>query len=181
MNGTRHKEYTERQLIAALKGGEQNAMEEVYERYSKALFTVIYRVVENQEMAEDVLQESFLKIWNGIAQYDETRGTLFTWMLNICRNRAIDKTRSAEFKKSAKNQSLGASVSLLNDRTEFNPETLGLKAMTERLKPEQREIIDLVYFNGYTHMEVSEELNLPLGTVKIRLRAAINELRNYFK
>ncbi len=153
----------------------------LYDHYSKALFNIIYRIVENQEMSEDVLQECFVKIWNGISQYEGTRGTLFTWMLNVCRNGAIDKVRSKEFKAVSKNQNIESNVSLSHHRTEFNPETLGLKTMTEKLKPEQKEIVDLIYFNGYTHVEAAEELDLPLGTVKTRLRSAIIELRTYFK
>ena len=167
--------------MLALQNRDEQAMSFLYDRYSKALFNVIYRLVDNQEMSEDVLQESFVKIWNNIGQYDVTKGTLFTWMLNVCRNNAIDKTRSREFKNNAKNQSMDSSVNMEQHRTEFNPETLGLKTITEKLKPEQKEIVDLVYFNGFTHVEVAEKLDLPLGTVKTRLRAAITELRTYFK
>ena len=101
--------------------------------------------------------------------------------MNVCRNGAIDKVRSKEFKSVSKNQNLAGTVNLAQHRTEFNPETLGLKAMTEKLKPEQKEILDLIYFNGYTHVEAAEELDLPLGTVKSRLRMAIIELRTKFK
>jgi RNA polymerase sigma factor (sigma-70 family) len=175
-----HKNYSEQELIAALQNREQQAMSVLYDRYSKALFNIIYRIVENQEMSEDVLQESFVKIWNSIAQYNGDKGTIFTWMLNICRNSAIDKVRSKEFRNVSKNQNVDGNVNLSEYRTEFNPDTLGLKTITERLKPEQKEIVDLIYFNGYTHVEVAEQLNLPLGTVKTRLRMAIMELRNYF-
>lgn len=181
MNSSQHKQYTEQELVSALQNRDTKAVEVLYDRYSKALLTIIYRIVENQEMAEDVLQDSFVKIWNNIGQYDNTKGTLFTWMLNICRNSAIDKTRSKEFKAGTKNQSLDGNVNIAQPHAEFNPETLGLKSMTEKLKPEQKQIVDLIYFKGYTHVEVSEELNLPLGTVKTRLRMAIMELRNYFK
>ena len=175
------KTYSEQELVAALQNKDEQALSVLYDRYSKALFNIIYRVVGNQEMSEDVLQESFVKIWNGIAQYDEAKGTIFTWMLNICRNSAIDKVRSKEYKSVSKNQNIDNNVNLSQHRTEFNPETLGLKTITEKLKPEQKQVVDLIYFNGYTHVEVAEELNLPLGTVKTRLRLAIIELRNYFK
>ena len=181
LNNNLHKEFSEPELVAALQNKEEAAMSFLYDRYSKALFNIIYRVVDSQEMSEDVLQECFVKIWNGIGQYDGTRGSLFTWMLNICRNGAIDKVRSREFKSVSKNQNIESSVNVVDNHNEFNPETLGLKTMTEKLKPEQKEIVDLIYFNGYTHVEAAEELDLPLGTVKTRLRSAIIELRNYFK
>jgi len=181
LNNTDYKGYSEKELVCALQSRDEQAMSVLYDRYSKALFNVIYRLLDNQEISEDVLQESFVKIWNNIANYDEAKGTLFTWMLNVCRNNAIDKTRSREFKNSAKKQSIDSNVHMEQHRTEFNPETLGLKTMTEKLKPEQKEIVDLIYFSGFTHVEVAEKLDLPLGTVKTRLRAAINELRTYFK
>lgn len=180
LNSSLSEKIPAQELISALRNKEERAMTVLYDNYSKALFNVIYRIVENQEMSEDVLQESFIKIWNNIVHFDGTKGTLFTWMLNICRNGAIDKLRSKEFKTLLKNQSIDANVSLSHHRTEFNPETLGLKTITEKLKPEQKIIVDLIYFNGYTHLETAEKLDLPLGTVKTRLRAAIIELRNYF-
>ncbi len=181
LNRSQHNEYTEAQLIAGLLARDEKTMAILYDRYSKALFTVAFRILTNQEMCEDVLQETFLKVWNNISQYDETKGTLFTWMLNICRNSAIDKVRSKEFKAIAKNQSISGNVDRAHPRTELNIDTLGLVSMTEKLNADQKEIIDLVYFKGYTHVEIAEKLDLPLGTVKTRLRSAIIELRNYFK
>lgn len=155
------------------------ALHVIYERYSPALFGVICRIIPDEHVAEDVLQESFIKIWNSAATYDTSKGRLFTWMLNVCRNAAIDKMRSKGFK--AKRKTAGeeaidyrADENLYND---VKPETIGIRELVNKMKPEWKEILDMVYFNGYTHQEVSDELNIPLGTVKTRIRNAIMHLR----
>jgi RNA polymerase sigma factor (sigma-70 family) len=158
-------------------------MEILYDNYAAALYGVIYRVIRQEEIAEDVLQESFLKIWNNFARYDATKGRLFTWMMNIARNMAIDKVRSKEFSQKQKNRDLSGSVSLpdFESQAAYNPETIGLKEMVRKLEPEYREIIDLLYFGGYTQSEAAEKLDIPLGTVKTRSRAAILKLRQQFE
>ena len=135
----------------------------------------------DQELAKDVLQEAMVKIWNNISSYDAAKGTLFTWMLNICRNMAIDKTRSKNYRNQQMNQSFDANPVLENNLQEIpKPETIGMKKILEKLDPAQREVVDAVYMLGYTHAEASKKLNIPLGTVKTRLRNAIQELRKYF-
>jgi RNA polymerase sigma-70 factor (ECF subfamily) len=140
---------------------------------------VIYRHFEDQEQSEDILQETFVKIWKNIDSYDESKGRLYTWMLNIARNLAIDHKRSRSFKSGEKNQSLDVSVNAVNSSgsAAFNTDRIGLKEMVAKLKPESQTIIELLYFKGYTQDEVSKELNMPLGTVKTRTRSALIELR----
>jgi RNA polymerase sigma-70 factor (ECF subfamily) len=103
-------------------------------------------------------------------------------MVNIARNLSIDKVRSKDFKNQSKNHELENNVTFIDEQrnTVYKPELLGVKDLVEKLKPEQKIILELVYFKGYTHVEVSEELGVPLGTVKTRLRMAIIELRKYF-
>ncbi len=150
--------------------------------YSGALLGVISRIVQPIELAEDLLQETFVKIWNSAASYDPAKGRLFTWMMNVARNLSIDKLRSKEFKNSSKNQELENNVDFIDEqkKVSFNADVLGLKDMVTQLKPEFKQVLDLVYFGGYTHAEAAEELNLPLGTVKTRVRMAILELRKNF-
>jgi RNA polymerase sigma-70 factor (ECF subfamily) len=139
------------------------------------------RIVQNEEVAEDLLQELFLKIWIQFKQYDTSKGRLFTWMINIARNLAIDKIRSREFLNASKTQPLDDAVNTSKPGySSFNPETIGLKDVISKLEPEHREIIDLMYFKGFTQIEVALKLHLPLGTVKTRSRTAIMKLRNYF-
>lgn len=150
--------------------------------YSAALFGVISRIVIHTEIAEDLLQETFIKIWNSAESYDPSKGRLFTWMINIARNLSIDKLRSKDFKNATKNQDIENNVDFIDAQKEisFNADVLGLKDMVTALKPEFTDVLNMVYFKGYTHIEAAEELNLPLGTVKTRIRMAIMELRKHF-
>ncbi len=173
------KKYSEEELVALLQNKDQQAFAYLYDNYSAALNGVIYRLVEDRELAEDILQEAFVKIWNNFASYDTTKGRLFTWMLNITRNLTIDTLRSKGYKKQAKISGDENSVSNFTDdnRMAERFDAMGLRKQLVNLKPEQRSIIDLAYFNGYTQDEISKELGVPLGTVKTRMRSAIIELR----
>lgn len=166
-----------------LKARDENALRALYDHYSAALYGVIFRIVNDKETAEDILQETFVKIWNNSAGYDSSRGRLYTWMLNIARNNAIDKTRSKNFKSEGQVRNIEDFVySVEKQHNESIPtDHIGLKKLVEGLKPEQRQLIDLLYFNGYTQTEVADEFGIPLGTVKTRVKAAITRLRELMK
>jgi RNA polymerase sigma-70 factor (ECF subfamily) len=171
--------YSEEELISRLKDRDQQAFSYLYDHYAGALNGIICRMVEEPQLAEDILQEAFLKVWNNFAQYDSSKGRLFTWMINITRNLTIDTLRSKGYKKQRQISKDENSVSNYHDKNfgadQFD--TIGLHKQVANLKPEQRSIIDLAYFNGYTQEEISKEMGIPLGTVKTRMRAAIVELR----
>jgi len=173
---------SEEELVIAIRNKENVGAEALYEMYSSSLYGVIYRVVQHEEIAEDLLQDTFLRIWNSFSSYDSTKGRLFTWMVNIARNISIDKTRSKDFRNSSKTEDIENNVLSMEMQSGniLNPEVMGLKELVAKLKPEQKIILDLVYFRGFTHAEVSEELEIPLGTVKTRLRNAIISLRKVF-
>jgi RNA polymerase sigma-70 factor (ECF subfamily) len=173
---------SEQELVARLQRNDRTAYEYLYDNYSAALYGVIHRIVTNEETANDVLQEAFVKIWNGIKSYDSQKGKLFTWMLNISRNMAIDKTRSKDFNNSQKNQSTENVVSQIGrlKSDDIKPEHIGLAELVEKLDPNEKFLIDLMYFKGYTQSEIAEEYNIPLGTVKTRLRSATMNLRKIF-
>ena len=173
----------EETLVKMLVARTEKAMEILYDNYSAAMYGVIQRIVQNEEVAEDVLQEAFVKIWNNFHQYDATKGRLFTWMINICRNLSIDKVRSKEFTNQNKNQSIEKSVSSYNQlvTASYNPDTIGIKEIVDKLEPEYYQIIDLLFFKGYSQSEAAEKLNIPLGTVKTRSRAAIQKLKGIFQ
>ena len=140
-------------------------------------------LLKKEELAEEVLQDVFLKIWDRIDTYDATKGKLFTWMLNIARNQAIDKTRSKEFSKGKKTDDIENFVSKV-DREEYveqKVDVIGLQELLKLLPEDQSFVIDQHYLKGYTQAEMSEEFNLPLGTVKTRMRLAMKELRNLLK
>jgi RNA polymerase sigma-70 factor (ECF subfamily) len=171
--------YTEEELVIMLQNRDQQAFSYLYDNYAAALNGIIYRMVEDRELSEDILQEAFVKIWNNFSSYDTGKGRLFTWMLNITRNLTIDTMRSKGYKKQAKISSDENSVSNLTDdgRITERFDAMGIRKQLANLKPEQKSIIDLAYFNGYTQDEISKEMGIPLGTVKTRMRAAMLELR----
>ncbi len=175
--------YSEEDLVIRLKNQDQAAFSYLYDNYAAALNGVIHRMIEDTQLAEDILQEAFLKIWNNFKQYDDSKGRLFTWMVNITRNLTIDTLRSKGYKKQQKIFKDENSVSGLKDLSvgvdRFD--TMGLRKQVAALKPEQKLIIDLAYFGGYTQEEISKEMGIPLGTVKTRMRAAIIELRKMLR
>ncbi|MBC8146152.1 MAG: sigma-70 family RNA polymerase sigma factor [bacterium] len=166
-------------LVERLRRGDRSAVGELYDRYSTMLFGLIHRIVRIDAIAEDVLQETFLKIWRSFDSFDESKGSLTTWLINVARSVSIDKVRSKAFRNSAKNQSLDNSVSLVDRQanTSIASDGIGIDGLLRQLRPEQQQIIDLIYYQGYTHDEAAQELSMPLGTVKTRLRAAIMQLR----
>jgi len=174
----RRIQISEESLVALVASGSQEGFRILYENFSAALYGVIERVVKDQNQAEDVLQEAFIKIWKNFAAYSPEKGRLFTWMMNICRNLAIDHVRSAQFKVSRDIQELESFVSTEKGSVRMEHlDFIGIETALKKLKPEQLNIIQLAYFQGYTQEEISEEVGIPLGTVKTRIRSALQLLR----
>lgn len=176
--------YTEQELVLALKERNNQAFAFLYDHYAGALYSIIRQIVtDNNELAGDVLQEVFINIWRKIGSYDQTKGRLFTWMLNIARNASIDTLRSKGYQNAQKNQELpdnvynGASIQAVQQ----DIDNIGLKKVLEKLKPEHRVLVDLAYFKGFTHEEIAAMMSIPLGTVKTRIRNALLQLREYLK
>lgn len=167
--------YEEYELVASLRKKDEEAFSYLYEHYSGALYGVIKQIIGEFELSNDVLQETFVNIWRRIESYDENKGRLFTWMLNIARNAAIDKTRSKGFQQSQRQMPLDGDVIQPSVRPEIDD--YGLKKMIFKLKDEQRLLIDLSYFQGFTHEQIATALHIPLGTVKTRIRSALTQLR----
>ena len=175
----RRIQISEESLIALVGTGSQEGFRILYDNYSAALYGVIERIVVDEALAEDILQEAFLKIWKNFHAYSPEKGRLFTWMMNICRNLSIDFLRSSHQKVSKNIQSLETFVgsekgSVLMDKLDF----IGVETALKKLKPEQLTLIQLAYFQGYTQEEIAEETGVPLGTVKTRIRAALQILRS---
>lgn len=180
-NVTYFKKYLleEEQLLAGLRAQDRKTVEYLYDKYSRALFAVISRIITDHDIAEEVFHDAFIKITRKIDGYDESKGRLYTWMANICRNAAIDKTRSKEFSKSSKTNTIDDYVYGIESEsgTLELVDGIGVKELLTALNEEQRFVIECIYFKGYTHSEVSEEYDIPLGTVKSRIRAAVNVLK----
>jgi RNA polymerase sigma-70 factor (ECF subfamily) len=174
--------YTEHELVTLLKGRDSKAFGYLYDHYSGALNSIILQIVNDTELANDILQEVFINIWRKVESYDPTKGRLFTWMLNIARNASIDTLRSKNYQNSQKNRSFPDSVDGLKyPQAEFNVDNIGLKRTLEKLKDDHRILIELAYFKGYTHEEIAEIETIPLGTVKTRIRNALLQLREHLK
>jgi RNA polymerase sigma factor (sigma-70 family) len=175
---TKQEKYTEQELVSSLQRREQSAFSYLYDQYSGALYSVISNIVSDTEISNDVLQEVFVKIWKQIESYDSSKGRLFTWMLNISRNASIDMLRSRQYQHSKKNQELTDNVYEKAGAVSDSTDNIGLKKIVNKLKEDQRVLVELSYFQGYTQDEISKMLDVPLGTVKTRLRKALSELRN---
>jgi RNA polymerase sigma factor (sigma-70 family) len=174
--------YNEQDLVNALKERDNQAFGYLYDHYAAALYSIVVQIVQNNELANDILQEVFVNIWRKMETYDPNKGRLFTWMLNIARNASIDSLRSKSFQNSRKNQALPDNVNSIRSQvTQTNVDNIGLKKTLEKLKPEHRVLIELAYFKGYTHEEIAEIEDIPLGTVKTRIRNALLQLREYLQ
>lgn len=164
-------------LVALLKQQQTAGFSILYDQYAHILYGIIVKIVKDKAVAEDVLQESFVKVWKNIQHFNEEKGTFFTWLLNVTRYTAIDYLRSRQYKQFLKNQTVTGNEYIEEKLPSAGSEYSGLKEMVAKLEHKYREIIDLVYFMGYTQDEVSKILGLPLGTVKTRARAGLQILR----
>ena len=176
------KKYTEAGLIDALKKHDNEAYEYLYKNYKGALFTVIQQIIPDKENAGDVLQEAFIMAWRNIDKYDASKGRLFTWLFNVTRNCAINTTRSKNYKTQLKNDSLDNYVTYVDEKENhiLPINQIGLRKQVHQLKIDYKNVLELSYFNGFTHEEIAKILNIPAGTVKTRLRNALIELRKQF-
>lgn len=173
--------YTEQELVALLQQREQSAFSYLYDNYSAALYGIIVAIVPDRELANDVLQEVFVKIWRQATSYNAEKGRLFTWMMNIARNASIDMLRSKNYQSSQQNRELTETVYEKGGSIATNIEYIGLRKIVHSLKEEYKVLVELSYFQGYTQDEISKMLNMPLGTVKTRLRNALIQLRELVK
>ena len=170
---------TQEELLPLLLKKDDRLFTLLYDNYSKSLYGIIFNLIKDKEEAEDVLQEVFVKIWKNIDTYNTSKGRLYTWMLNIARNSSIDKLRSKNFNNNQKNLSTDNFVHILDDnsKTINKIDAIGIKEFIKKLKPKCIQLIDLLFFKGYTQQEASDELEIPLGTVKTQNRNCMNELR----
>lgn len=169
---------TEKEIVAYLAKGDRRAIDIAYKNYGRALYGIIIRVVKSSEVAEEVLQDVFVKIWINAQSYNRKKGRLFTWMSNIARNASIDSIRTARSKREQKTTSIDNPVyENVGGKEEMNVKDFALQKVINSLDEKHRILIDYTYFQGYSQREIEKELGIPLGTIKSRLRLAINQLR----
>ena len=172
-------------LLRRVAQGDRRGFEELYDRFSRVLFSTAYRVLNNQEAAEDVLQDVFIQIWEKAPLYDPSRGKPITWAITLTRNKAIDRLRST-----VRRNRLGDELEIeaqsqdqFDDRSSFDAlaaEDRGklVREAIQKLSEDQREAIELAFFSSLTQLEISERLNVPLGTIKARIRRGMLRLRD---
>lgn len=169
-------------LATKIQSKSREAFSMLYDSYNEALFGIICRMVDNRPAAEELLQDSFVKIWKNIHLYDAGKGTLFTWMLNITRNICIDFLRSKQHRQAMQiaSNSAEALESSITPGAQADATVMDLQRFTNQLEEKHRQVIDMVYFKGYTHEEVAHMLNIPVGTVKTRSRTGLKLLRDLY-
>jgi RNA polymerase sigma-70 factor (ECF subfamily) len=177
------------ELMERIVRRDEKALDLLYERFSRALYAVILGIVKHKEDAEEILCEIFLQVWHKAAGYDHARGAIYTWLLSMARNRAIDRIRSKAYKNRKQDADHIEEMDDLASTTADSPldalvlsERAGLvKEALKDLSPEHREVLEIAYFEGYTQSQISERLGLPLGTVKTRTRDGMKSLQAALK
>jgi RNA polymerase sigma-70 factor, ECF subfamily len=170
-------------LVRRLKARDPKAMSDLYDRYGRLAYSLICRVVRDPSAAEDLLQETFMRVWNRAGSFDADRGALGPWVLAVARNRAIDYLRSVDGRMQAGTVDLDriehpAQFSDLDTRALAIDRVRRLKSAFEKLTPNQRLVIELAYYEGMSQTEMAERLKQPLGTVKTWTRSALKILRD---
>ena len=151
----------------------------LYDKYGSFLFGLVYKIVKSEDVAEIVLQDTFLKVWDRIGSYSRDKGRFLTWMMNVARNTAIDMKRSKNYNQTLKLIGLeSVPISVTYAAPGLHVDTIDVRDIVSTLDTKYKEIIELVYFEGYTHVEASDKLGIPLGTVKSRIRKAFRDLRS---
>ncbi len=167
-------------IVTLLKNREEKGLSMLYDKYAPALLGIIKRIVKNTNVGEEVLQQALLKVWNNVDSYDAQKGNFFTWIASIARNTAIDQVRLKGYQMSNNIETLDglndADVSVSIPTDDLDASVL-LKSLDEKYKV----VLDLIYLQGFTQADAAAALNIPLGTVKTRLRSAIQTLRNHLK
>lgn len=168
------------QLILKFQQKDVKAYEKLYYMYCDSISGVVNNIVKNDDVAQEITQDVFIKAWKKADTYSAAKGRFFTWLLNIARNAAIDYTRSKKFKESKQNLNSDFFVDILASRDNLNSKvnTIGLHEFVNKLADKCKSVIELLYLKGFTQKEASEELDIPLGTIKTRNRTCINELRS---
>jgi RNA polymerase sigma-70 factor (ECF subfamily) len=171
-------------LISLVEANDAQAFAVLYDRHSRAAYSLAYRMMGKRQAAEDLVQDAFLKVWRAAGSYRAERGSVRTWLLSIVHNRGIDQLRSLASHRRTQDR-IEASAPKSQPSEAFaeswrNSQSEQVREALKTLPPEQLKILELAYFSGYTHVEIAKLLGLPLGTVKGRMRLGLKKVRDYF-
>jgi RNA polymerase sigma-70 factor (ECF subfamily) len=177
------RKLADEELMELVAGNDAGAFEVVLERHEEAAFALAYRICGKRSVAEDIAQESFLAVWRSGTRYDRTRGSVRTWTLGIVHNRAVDALRRNSVHERRRLSDEGIEETLeARERTEVqaveNATSREIRGALGELPAEQRRVIELAYFGGFTHVEIASMLGAPVGTVKGRMRLGLQKLRS---
>lgn len=172
---------TDLMIVDLMKKRDERGLSALYDRYGGPLLGIIQRTIKDKATAEDILSQTMLKAWNKIESYNKDRSNLFSWLHTIARHTTIDKVRLRSFQNSNKTESLDSNVFSIVGLEDKSEARIDVEKITSRLDPKYKVVLDLMYLEGYSHSEISKKLDLPLGTVKTRLRSAIQILRGDLK
>jgi RNA polymerase sigma-70 factor (ECF subfamily) len=183
--GRRYLRLADEDLISLVEAADAEAFATLYDRHSRAAFSLAYRMMGEGQASEDLAQDAFLKVWRGASSYRAERGSVRTWILSIVHNRGIDQLRSHASRRRTQ-EKIEASAPRSQTSEAFaetwrNSQRDQVREALNTLPPEQLKILELAYFSGYTHVEIAELLRLPLGTVKGRMRLGLKKIRDYFE
>jgi RNA polymerase sigma-70 factor (ECF subfamily) len=171
---------TDVELLAAMARGDEQALGHLYDRYRIILFSLIQRILHSRAEAEDVLQEVFLQAWQRARDFDEGRGRVFTWLVTLSRSRAIDRLRSLGARERLATASAREATDEVGDAVDdaiLAEQSAVVRVALKALPEEQRQVLLLAYFEGFTQSEIAGRLSTPLGTVKTRMRSGMIKLR----
>ncbi len=169
----------EAQLVCKLKAQDSGAFGYLYDHYAPTLYGIVLRIVRNEEIAREIIQDVFLKAWHNIGQYTAGRGRLFTWLFHLARNLSIDKLRGKEMQWDLRTDAVADNLSAIDNKyyDQQQIDYIGIENLLRCLQKEQYFVINLLYLQGYTHAQIAKEYGIPLGTVKTRHRRALIHLR----
>lgn len=177
-------------LLECIADGDEEALAQLYDQYSAILFGLIRSIVNNKEIAEDLLQEIFLLIWDRADNFDASKGSVYTWLITLTRNKSIDTIRSKAFRQQQQHVSADQSephfYPASNEQSPFESMLLNEKAeiiknALNNIPAKQREVIEIAYFEGFSQSKIAEIYNIPLGTVKTRMRQGLEKLQALLK
>jgi RNA polymerase sigma-70 factor (ECF subfamily) len=171
-------------LISLIEANDAQAFATLYDRHSRAAYSLAYRMMGERHSAEDLVQDAFLKVWRAATSYRAERGSVRTWLLSIVHNRGIDQLRSQASRRRTQ-EKFEASAPKVQPNEPFahswaNSQREQVREALRTLPSEQLKVLELAYFSGYTHVEIAEFLDLPLGTVKSRMRLGLKKIKDYF-
>jgi len=169
----------EMEIVGLLQKGDKKAITLLYENYADALFGVILKVLNDEELAQDALQETFIKVWRNAKSYNAKKAKLFTWLYRIAYNTTIDKVRSQTNKISKEVQIEASNVYMLTSES-LNQDVMDIKTHLKSLDEKYQIVINALFFEGMTQQEASDELDIPLGTIKSRLKIGLRELKKIY-